>query len=71
LGRISYSVYLLHPLVLAVVGVQGNSWWTLSVWMIVTLIGATFIYRWIELPAIAWGHRIAQRVQTKCSEHNS
>jgi peptidoglycan/LPS O-acetylase OafA/YrhL len=68
LGRISYSVYLLHPLVLAVVGVLGNSWWTLSVWMIVTLIGATFTYRWIELPAIAWGHRIAQGVQTECSE---
>lgn len=62
LGRISYSVYLVHvPVILAVFG-----GWTLHPWLGAALAGIAIVvvsalsYRLIELPGIALGRRLAR-----------
>lgn len=58
LGRISYSVYLMHPIVMTVVPQAGTSLLTLVIWLGVLLLVASFTYRWIEQPGIALGQRL-------------
>ena len=74
-GRISYSLYLFHPVVLFV------SLWLLLRWapawmyghhlsfymlwvLAVSIVVAAFIYRMVEQPAIRWGKVLSQRVST-------
>ncbi|QLY33134.1 acyltransferase family protein [Nocardia huaxiensis] len=64
LGRISYSLYLVHVLVLdsprwstSVLGVPA-AWLTLCTWVIGVLLIATATYRLIEQPCQNLGHRI-------------
>ncbi len=61
LGTISYSVYLLHALVLVLVvpRVPGGPWANFAVLMAITLVGSAFTYRFVEKPGIALGRRIA------------
>lgn len=57
LGRISYSVYLAHGLVLLLIPPIVSSWCDAIVVTGVTLLLSSFTYRFIEDPAIAWHHR--------------
>jgi len=73
LGRISYSVYLFHPIVFQPVLMWlmrqpvGSPWRTqhLAVYLVInlalTLVAASLIFRFVERPAIRLGHRIAAR----------
>lgn len=58
LGMISYSVYLLHQLVLAVVPGSPNKGVTLASWFLVTVVAAVISYYLIEKPGIAAGRRV-------------
>ena len=58
LGALSYSVYLLQPLVLiAVPAVPGAPWLSAVLWVGVILAASWCTHRWIELPAVRWGRR--------------
>ncbi len=60
LGRISYSLYLLHTLVIALIPPAGGPIFTLLVWASALLVLASATYRWVEQPAIAWGQRLTR-----------
>lgn len=67
LGRVSYSLYLIHlPVILAVVhGLPGASWWVRIAVMIVGALGAAhLLQRYVEQPAQRWGKRI-RRVEVQ------
>lgn len=73
IGEISYSVYLLHPVVFMtmlwlLVKLPPSSWWRnqhlaayVAANMLVTIALAGATYRWIEQPGIAMGRRLARR----------
>ena len=73
LGRISYSVYLLHPVIAELLYVWLLRWPVESAWRtqhlavymaVVTLLtvgAAALAYRCVEAPAIRLGHRLASR----------
>lgn len=62
LGTVSYSVYLVHALVLYAV-----PWWgdskplTFLRWLVITLVVSGLTYRWVERPAIDLGRRWTRR----------
>lgn len=58
LGTISYSLYLLHPLVVGAVPRVGNWLTTGALWVALCLTLASLTYRWLEAPAIRLGHRL-------------
>ncbi len=60
LGRISYSIYLLHPIVMAAIPRLSNPLLALLVWLVALILTASASYRWIEQPAIALGHRLTR-----------
>lgn len=82
LGRISYSIYLFHPIVFEAILLAlvrqpaGSAWRTqslgvyLAVNLALTLIVATLVFRFVEQPAIRWGHRLAARYERKRSRGN-
>jgi peptidoglycan/LPS O-acetylase OafA/YrhL len=73
LGRISYSIYLLHPVVAELLYLWllrrpvDSPWRTqhlaayLAAVTLLTLVAAAIAYRFVEAPAIRLGHRIASR----------
>uniref|UniRef100_UPI003F5A0B0C acyltransferase family protein n=1 Tax=Streptomyces asoensis TaxID=249586 RepID=UPI003F5A0B0C len=68
LGTISYSVYLVHPVLLTVTdGTVGR--WRYDVpaleaaFVAVLLPLCALTYRYVEVPGQAWGRRLARRVQ--------
>jgi len=73
LGRISYSVYLLHPVVAELIYLwllrqpADSAWRTqqlvvyLAIVTLLTLGAAALAYRFVEAPAIRLGHRLASR----------
>lgn len=63
LGRISYSVYLLHVIAIAIVPSTGSTLADSLLWIALTLALATATERWIERPGIALGKRLAARLQ--------
>ncbi|WP_157873112.1 acyltransferase family protein, partial [Streptomyces neyagawaensis] len=68
LGTISYSVYLVHPLLLAVVdgtiGRRGQDSLTLVLAFYAVLLPLCLLtYRLVEAPSQEWGRRLARRIQ--------
>jgi peptidoglycan/LPS O-acetylase OafA/YrhL len=82
LGRISYSIYLLHPVVaelvyLALLRQPVDSPWRtqhLAVYLVVvaalTLCAASLAFRFVEAPAIRLGHRLAARRERAVSRNS-
>ena len=58
LGTISYSVYLMHGVVLILMPHIGSGLTTFLLWNAVTLVGASLTFRFIEKPAIELGRRV-------------
>jgi peptidoglycan/LPS O-acetylase OafA/YrhL len=79
LGRISYSIYLFHPIILQPIFLWllrqpiGSVWRTqhLAVYLVVnlvlTLALASLVFRFVERPAIRFGHRLASRYENRPS----
>jgi peptidoglycan/LPS O-acetylase OafA/YrhL len=66
LGTISYSVYLLHALVLILFPqMPGGPWARFGAMMATTLVGAALTYRFVEKPGIALGRRITAARRTR------
>jgi peptidoglycan/LPS O-acetylase OafA/YrhL len=62
LGRISYSVYLLHPFVLMLLTVtRWPAWMTVPGTLLGTLLLAEAAYRAVEAPGIAAGRAVERR----------
>lgn len=59
LGTISYSLYLLHPLVLAAIPRATHAAVMGLLWLLVVLALSAATFRWIETPAIALGRRVS------------
>jgi peptidoglycan/LPS O-acetylase OafA/YrhL len=59
LGTISYSVYLLHALVLIVFPpIPGGPWAGFSAMLLTTIVGSMVTYHLVEKPSIALGRRV-------------
>ncbi|WP_272493056.1 acyltransferase family protein [Jidongwangia harbinensis] len=76
LGRISYSVYLLHPLLLWILDPYLDEARRLAVpvklliavgYLSIVLIGSSLAYRWVELPGQALGKRVGRAVERRWS----
>ena len=61
LGRISYSAYLMHALVLLAVPALPWPALTAAVWIAVTVLVATLTHRLVELPAVRLGRALGNR----------
>ncbi len=60
LGRISYSVYLIHWVVMmSVPAIEGQPWLTLALWLGVTLGLSQLTYLFVEQPSVRLGRRVA------------
>jgi peptidoglycan/LPS O-acetylase OafA/YrhL len=62
LGEISYSVYLVHGVVLQAVPRVGGPVMTVLVWLAVTIAASWVTYRLFERPFQEWGRTLARRV---------
>lgn len=77
LGRISYSIYLFHPVVFLAMlwllqRLPQDSWWRtrhLLVYLVANLLltvaFATLVYRWVERPGMRLGRSLARAVQRR------
>jgi peptidoglycan/LPS O-acetylase OafA/YrhL len=62
LGRISYSLYLVHSVVLYTLpSIDGQPLVSGSLGVLVTIAVSALTYRWVEQPAIALGRRVVRR----------
>src|SRR6185437_8903447 len=61
LGRISYSAYLMHALVLLAVPALPWPVLTAAVWIAVTVLVSTVTHRLVELPAVRLGRALGRR----------
>ncbi len=63
LGRISYSVYLVHPIVIYSIGIVDESdVKSAAVWLAATLVVSMATYRLVEKPTIALGRAVVARL---------
>lgn len=63
LGTISYSMYLVHPLILYTVPViEDHKTMTVLIWNAGTIAASSITYYIIEKPSIAYGRRVARRL---------
>ncbi|HEY2643697.1 MAG TPA: acyltransferase [Galbitalea sp.] len=65
LGRISFSLYLVHVPILATLAfVLGDAqWWLVAIIGLPVAIGAaTLFHRWVEVPSQKLAHRVGRRV---------
>jgi len=60
LGKISYSIYLMHTIVLDSIPQLPNPTLALLVWLVALLLLASATYQWVERPMIAWGQRLTR-----------
>ena len=68
LGRISYSIYLMHTIVLDSIPEMSSPLLSLLVWLVLLLLLASATYRWIEQPMIAWGQRLTRPTKREASK---
>lgn len=61
-GKISYSVYLIHGVVLASVPVFAPWGISVLIWLALIFAISALTYRWVEKPAIKLGRRYGHRV---------
>jgi peptidoglycan/LPS O-acetylase OafA/YrhL len=75
LGKISYSLYLIHFIVLFTVLYAFRAEVSLVRILIVvptlSILAAAALYRVVELPSIAWGHRFSEAKTAKISRRVS
>ncbi len=64
LGKISYSSYLVHAIVINAVPKQASALTTLTVWVAITLVISTATFYGIELPMQKVGRRLRTRWRT-------
>ena len=65
LGLVSYSVYLLHPLVLSALGeLTTRPWPLLALTLVGTVAVSAVTQRWIEVPGQALGRQLRARAST-------
>ncbi|RYZ87636.1 MAG: acyltransferase [Proteobacteria bacterium] len=62
-GTISYSLYLIHPIVIALGLKTGSAPLTFVCWMAATWVLAELTFKFVEKPFIAVGKRLAHRPQ--------
>lgn len=62
LGRISYSVYLIHGLVLNV-PLPFTPWVTFGARLVVVMLLSALTYRYIESPPIRWGRALSRKLR--------
>lgn len=66
LGRVSYSLYLLHGTVLFLCAYIFHDRLSRLVWFVpylaISLCGAALMYRWVEVPSMDLGRRLASRM---------
>lgn len=65
LGTISYSVYLLHPIVLVVMPLPHQPLLEMIVGLAATVVVSWVSYRLIEKPTLELGRRVSRRVRIK------
>lgn len=67
-GRISYSLYLCHPLfgwsAQSLALRYLNQWGALAVGLATSIVSAWLTYRWVERPGIALSHRVSVNLPT-------
>jgi peptidoglycan/LPS O-acetylase OafA/YrhL len=72
-GLVSYSVYLLHPLVLDALGRAGGAIGTVVAALAITVAAATVSYVLVERPAVRlgrrWSHRVGARSTAPGASH--
>ena len=61
-GKISYSLYLVHPLVLYSIPQASSRPVTYVRWVIAGVIASMATYHLVELPFQRWGRRLAKKV---------
>jgi peptidoglycan/LPS O-acetylase OafA/YrhL len=71
LGTISYSVYLMHGVVLILMPHIGSGLTTFLLWNAVTIAGASLTYRFIEKPAIELGRRVVAVRRRRTEAHEA
>jgi peptidoglycan/LPS O-acetylase OafA/YrhL len=65
LGQISYSLYLLHPIALALIPHNGNSFVTVPLQLGLSVVLAWFGYECIEVPSIAMAQKRLRTIARK------
>jgi peptidoglycan/LPS O-acetylase OafA/YrhL len=69
LGQISYSLYLVHGLVInSFRPFDGHPVATFTCWVVLSLAISTVTYRWIEVPAQSIGRLLRQRRRARAAE---
>lgn len=63
-GKISYSLYLVHPLVLYSIPWASSKQITYTRWVVGSFLLAMITYHAIEKPFQKWGRRLSRRVKT-------
>jgi peptidoglycan/LPS O-acetylase OafA/YrhL len=61
LGTISYSMYVLHPVVLVVVPLPRTPWLSMAIGLTTTVAVSAVTYRLVERPTMEFGRRLARR----------
>ena len=69
LGTISYSVYLVHAVVIYVVPRLDNPVLTIVTWIAVVVSVSSITYHLVEKPAQDLGHRLARRIAPRRPAH--